>query len=588
MLAGCTEAETQLLGNLNTPPVADAGPDREVRANESVSLEGRGYDADGDALVYRWTLIERPEGSTSEIRQPDSATTTLRIDRAGRYQLQLIVDDGMTMSTPDVVLLTTANGPPAVDAGSDQEVEVGEVVALRGSASDPEGDTMSFEWTLSSGPNRPTLVGATTLAPRFTASAAGVYELELAVTTQSVTVRDTVRIRSGLMNRPPVAEAGPQQSATRGDRVMLDGTASRDPDGDPLSFTWRLRRAPPGSLTSLEGPSTPNPELATDVAGTYEIDLIVSDGLLSSPPDSVLIIARDDVPMPNADILDPNEVYIFGTVSPGSCGRSIITHWTTPHQGAVGFDCYTNEGAAIIAPGRNRLLFFNTFEDRLREFHCDGACVLTGNGALQYPRNPMANDPILPTPPCDAAGSRLAQFSVWPDGAVIHRCPSRASGWLDDQGIEVIGLTDELIALGRQRSALVQVRNEYAIINTLTSSVTPVLGLPERPTLITSRSRVPSGFWVVVSDEDQPQLWSIDATGIASQVFTYAPAPQGYQPNLRGRLDAQQNLFQTGRGPETFEDIIVRSERGGPTTVVYTEADHPFVQLHISDIVTGP
>lgn len=39
---------------LNNPPVADAGPDKEVNSGESIILEGSGSDPDGDPMTFNW------------------------------------------------------------------------------------------------------------------------------------------------------------------------------------------------------------------------------------------------------------------------------------------------------------------------------------------------------------------------------------------------------------------------------------------------------------------------------------------------------------------------------------------------------
>jgi hypothetical protein len=94
-------------------------------------------------------------------------------------------------------------------------------------------------------------------------------------------------------NRPPNAAPGLSQSVFVGDPVQLDGSASSDPDGDPLSYAWSLAQRPPGSAAVLAGATSAQPSFTPDLAGDYEITLQVSDGTAASAIASVYVTALE-------------------------------------------------------------------------------------------------------------------------------------------------------------------------------------------------------------------------------------------------------------------------------------------------------
>ncbi|MGJ0428053.1 PKD domain-containing protein [Methylobacter sp.] len=108
----------------------------------------------------------------------------------------------------------------------------------------------------------------------------------------------TVQLLRG--NQAPVAHAGADQTLFVGDTSVLDGSASTDSDGDPLSYRWRITQTPAGSLAELSNSTGIHSGFPVDVYGRYQAELIVSDGFLDSAPDQVIIDTRNSAPVANA------------------------------------------------------------------------------------------------------------------------------------------------------------------------------------------------------------------------------------------------------------------------------------------------
>lgn len=102
------------------------------------------------------------------------------------------------------------------------------------------------------------------------------------------------------VNRPPIANAGPDQTAPAASTVTLNGAGSTDADGDPLTYTWILVSRPAGSLATLENRTDVRPSFRIDVPGSYVVRLVVNDGSVNSDPDTVTISRTNSQPAAEA------------------------------------------------------------------------------------------------------------------------------------------------------------------------------------------------------------------------------------------------------------------------------------------------
>jgi len=103
-------------------------------------------------------------------------------------------------------------------------------------------------------------------------------------------------------NKPPVPNAGLDQSVSEGVMVHLDGSGSHDPNADALTFQWVQAGGIPVTLSNqnIFNPTFNAPTgLKQDEVLTFE--LVVKDGNLSSVPDSVNVIVRATNPDPYAN-----------------------------------------------------------------------------------------------------------------------------------------------------------------------------------------------------------------------------------------------------------------------------------------------
>lgn len=196
-----------------------------------------------------------------------------------------------------VVPLQSGNNlPPIAMAGPDQVVTLpADSILLDGSASnDPDGTISDWLWKRISGPASSQIVNSATTRTIAKNLTVGVYQFELKVTDdKGLIARDTMQVVVNdptQPNRPPVANAGPDQAITLPtNAVTLDGSASSDPDNNITSYLWTKISGPAAS--TIANPAAVQTVVTNLTEGLYGFELKVtdSDGLYSMDTMKVIV-----------------------------------------------------------------------------------------------------------------------------------------------------------------------------------------------------------------------------------------------------------------------------------------------------------
>jgi len=171
----------------------------------------------------------------------------------------------------------------AVSAGPDQKVAEAETVKLSGANSGGfDKQKATFSWTQLDGPQT-RLSRRTTLEPRLTAPEMGTEDASLMflltiIGEDGSQAQDSCIVNVSETNVPPTAAAGPTQTVAGGSLVVLDGSASFDPDDGILSYSWKQIA---GTQVTLSKPTREQTTFTTpvlDIDGDVLLfELIVTD-----------------------------------------------------------------------------------------------------------------------------------------------------------------------------------------------------------------------------------------------------------------------------------------------------------------------
>jgi len=146
-------------GPVNQIPSVSLSADKETAdPSETVTLTATGSDPDGDTLTFSWLA---PGGTLSTpTTSGGTSTATWSSANPGVYVISVSVSDGKGGVATDAVTVTVVqpgveNNPPTfgqTGISSDVSAPVAtQKVIFSATATDPDGDTLSYDWSDSSG-----------------------------------------------------------------------------------------------------------------------------------------------------------------------------------------------------------------------------------------------------------------------------------------------------------------------------------------------------------------------------------------------------------------------------------------------------
>lgn len=317
-----TRSVTVEVGNA-APTVALSADPTAVAVGGSVNLTATASDSDGDRLTYTWQTVSGP----GSLDLPSGSDGSVTPTEGGTYEVRVTVEDDAGASDSATVTfeaVETNAAPTAAFEWTPTNPETGQSVTFDASnSSDGDGSVASYAWDFD-GDEQDDATGKTV---EHTFASAGDRPVTLRVTDgegANATTTQSVSVAEGTVgdgNQPPTAALDANETPVApGDAVALDATGSTDPDGDELSYAWRVVSAPSG--TNVTPPSGESGEVTLPTAGEYTFEVTVDDGNATDAATATVTVAEENEAPTAAFGWSPTEPIVGETVSLDASGSA--------------------------------------------------------------------------------------------------------------------------------------------------------------------------------------------------------------------------------------------------------------------------
>ena len=349
----------------------------------------------------------------------------------------------------------------------------------------------------------------------------------------------------------PTAAAGPDQNVIEQSLAQLDGSASSDSDGDPLTYAWTQTAGP---AVTLSDASAARPSFTAPAApASLSFQLVVNDGHVASTAASVTITVA---PMPSLSINDASVTegnsgsrgLVFTLSLSAPSGLPVSVSYATANGTALAGSDYTAaSGTLTFAPGVTTQTVSVAVLGDLR-FEADETFAVNLSGAQNATiadnqgLGTIVNDDPMPAPSvltATAAGSPLRVTLGWVNnisaplatGVTVQRA-TNASFTTNVTTFPALAPTsrsyaDSTVALGTTYFYRVRAVGVGAIVSAWSNTASVAAG-PTAPTNLRLTSRTTRSLSVA---------WTNNG-GATSNVVQYSMSGSGGPWTTRATLSA--------------------------------------------------
>ena len=229
--------QAALKRTIDEPPTVECSAEPStVTEGDTATVNATMSDPDDDSLSVSW------KASGGKLTEHDnSATLDTTGLTAGRYSVMVEVSDGEKVAScsADINVEKNKQAPTIACQSGTRSLTMGDSTTLQASASDANGDTLTYSWTVDG-------QSVSNNSPSFEFGSAGksigAHQVRVTVTdvdNMSASCEFNVTINRRPNKNPTCSLSLDKTSVMAGDTVMATARAS-DPDNDPLTYRWQV------------------------------------------------------------------------------------------------------------------------------------------------------------------------------------------------------------------------------------------------------------------------------------------------------------------------------------------------------------